>query len=70
MKITIAYTEDSGADAAASVAALLKVLPGARVKQSEKHPPFKHYYLTTRQTAIETIPPGGEVDKPNTNVVK
>lgn len=70
MKITIAYTEDSSTDAAASVAALIKMFPGARVKQSEKHPPFKHYYVTTRQKAMEIIPPGGEIDKLYAAVVK
>lgn len=49
MKITIAYTEESSAAAAASVAALKEVLPGVKVKKSEKHPPFKHLYLTTDQ---------------------
>ena len=54
MKITIAYTEESSAAAAASVASLKEVLPGIKVKKSEKHPPFKHIYLTTpKETAVK-----------------
>lgn len=70
MKITIAYTEESNADAAASVAALKEVLPGAKVKKSEKHPPFKHIYLTTpKETDAKRIS-SGEVDNPVCPMVK
>ena len=62
MKITIAYTEESSADAAASVAALQKVLPGVKVKKSEKHPPFMHLYLTTPKESKVKRLSAGEVD--------
>lgn len=46
MKITIAYTSASEKEAAAAVAAIRSVLPGADPKYREKHPPFKHIYIT------------------------
>lgn len=64
MKITIAYTEESSAAAAASVAALKEVLPGVKVKKSEKHPPYKHLYLTTPKETDAKRFSGGEVDNP------
>lgn len=64
MRISIAYTEESCADAATAVAALKKALPGVKVKKSEKHPPFKHIYLTTpKETDVKRFS-GGEVDNP------
>ena len=62
MKITIAYTEENNAAAAASVAALKEVLPGVKVKKSEKHPPFKHLYLTTPKESEVKRLSAGEVD--------
>ena len=62
MKITIAYTEESSAAAAASVAALKEVLPGVKVKKSEKHPPFTHLYLTTPKENEAKRLPDDEVD--------
>ena len=47
VKIKIAYTPDEKKDAAASVAALLKALPSARIRRGDQHPPFRHFYITT-----------------------
>lgn len=48
MKFTIAYRPEEGPDAAAALAALRRLHPGARVHKNDAHPPFKHIYLTTK----------------------
>ena len=48
MKITLAYIAEEEEAAAADLAALLQVHPGAKVRKSDRHPPWKHIYLTTR----------------------
>lgn len=47
VKIKIAHTPEEEKDAAASVAALLQILPGARIRRQDQHPPFRHIYITT-----------------------
>ena len=47
MKVTIAYLPTEEGEAA--LAALLQLYPGAKVRKSERHPPFKHIYLTTKK---------------------
>lgn len=49
LKITIAYLTEEEKEAAASVAALRQLHPGAKIRKSEAHPPFKHIYLTTKK---------------------
>lgn len=49
MKITIAYIPDEEEAATTSVAALRRISPGMKVRESERHPPFKHIYLTTKK---------------------
>lgn len=48
MKVKISYKPEEENDAAATVAALLQVLPGAKVRKIDRHEPFIHTYLTTR----------------------
>ena len=47
MKVKISYKPEEEKEAAATVAALLQVLPGAKVRKSDRHAPFIHTYLTT-----------------------
>ena len=47
VKIKIAHTPEEEKDAAASVAALLQILPGARIRRQDQHQPFQHIYITT-----------------------
>ena len=49
VKITIAYIPDEEEAATTSVAALRRISPGMKVRESERHPPFKHIYLTTKK---------------------
>lgn len=49
MKITIAYTPSEEPEAAAIAAAVRAICPGIMARESERHPPFKHLYLTTRK---------------------
>jgi len=49
MKIKISYKPEEEKEAAASVVALLRVLQGAKVRESDRHAPFKHTYITTRK---------------------
>jgi len=49
LKITIAYISAEEQDAAAVMAALLRLLPGVRVHKNESKAPFLHIYLTTRK---------------------
>lgn len=52
MKIKISYKPEEEKEAAASVVALLRVLPGAKVRKSDRHAPFLHTYLTTTKPEI------------------
>lgn len=47
MKVKISYLPEEEKKAVASVVALLRVLPGAKVRKSDRHAPFIHTYLTT-----------------------
>ena len=48
MKITIAYIPDEQETVTTSVAVLRNIFPDIKVRKSERHPPFKHIYLTTK----------------------
>lgn len=48
MKHKISYLPEEEQEAAADLAALLSHHPGAKVRKSDAHPPFKHIYLTTK----------------------
>lgn len=53
MKIKISYKQDEEKNAGAAVMALLRVLPGAKVRKSDRHAPFIHTYLTTPKSEDE-----------------
>ena len=48
MKIKISHKSEEQKEAAAAVAALLRLHPGATVRKSDRHAPFLHVYLTTK----------------------
>lgn len=48
MKITIAYIPEQEQEAAAIVAALLHLIPGAKVRKSDRNKPFHHVYVYSR----------------------
>ena len=48
MKVKISYLPEEEQEAAADLAALISQHPGAKVRKSDTHPPFKHIYLTTK----------------------
>lgn len=50
MKITIAFTDMEQQEAATIVAVLRRLQPGVKVRESDRHPPFKHIYLTTKKS--------------------
>lgn len=49
MKISIAYIPAQEEGTAAIVAAILRLFPGAKVHESDRHAPFHHIYITTRK---------------------
>jgi len=49
MKITISYIGAEEQEAAAVVAALRSLLPGAKVRKKNAHAPFIHVYFTTKK---------------------
>ena len=49
MKITISHTAAEEREAAGILAALLRLLPGARVHKAMDKPPYIRIYLTTRR---------------------
>jgi hypothetical protein len=52
MKVTVAYRADDPIDtmSARTVYAVLRLVLGKmKVKESDRHPPFRHLYLTTRK---------------------
>lgn len=49
MKITIAFLPDEAWIVTGLVAFVNHLCPGAKVRKSERHPPFKHVYLTTKK---------------------
>lgn len=46
MKIKISHKPEEQKEAAATVAALLRLHPGATVRKSDRYAPFLHVYLT------------------------
>ena len=53
MKITLAYIPDEEETATATAAVLRQLHPGAKVRKSDRHPPFKHIYLPLK--SLKTI---------------
>lgn len=49
MKITLAYIPEEESAASIVVADLQRKHPGAKVRRSDRHPPFKHIYLSTEK---------------------
>lgn len=49
MKIKLSYLPEEEREAGAALSALLRLIPGAKVRKSDAHPPYKHLYLTTKQ---------------------
>lgn len=49
MKIKISYKSDEEKEATASVVAFLKLHPGATVRKSDRHDPFRHIYIATQR---------------------
>ena len=49
MKITVAYIAEEQEEAAAALAVLRRLHPDGKVRKSDRHPPFKHIYLTTKK---------------------
>ena len=49
MKITIAYLPEEERKAKLFQAVALGIIPGAKVKESDRHAPFKHIYLTSKK---------------------
>lgn len=48
MKITIAYRADETPAAQAVAADIRRLLPAVKVRESDRHPPFKHVYMTVK----------------------
>lgn len=49
MKIKISYKSDEEKEATASLVAFLKLHPGATVRKSDRHDPFRHIYIATEK---------------------
>lgn len=49
MKITIAYLPEEARKAKLLLTVALDVIPDAKVRESDRHAPFKHTYITTRK---------------------
>jgi len=56
VKITLAYIPGEEPEAAADLAALVDRHPTARIRKSDRHPPFKHIYLAINST-LDCGPP-------------
>lgn len=52
MKITLAYLPAEEQEAVATVKAFQHLHPGAKIRKSDRNPPFKHLYLTVRSAGI------------------
>lgn len=51
MKHTIAYLPEEEPEAASDLEELRRRHPLAKVHKSDRHPPYKHIYLTTKKPA-------------------
>ena len=49
MKITIAYLPEEERKANLMKSIALGIIPGAKVKESDRHAPFKHIYLSSKK---------------------
>ena len=49
MKVKITYLPEEEVAAAADLAALQLRHPDAKVHRSDRHPPYKHIYLTAKE---------------------
>ena len=49
MKVTIAYQPGEEREADTLMRAAASLMGPVRVRESNRHPPFKHIYLTTRE---------------------
>lgn len=49
MKVTIAYQPGEEREADILMRAAASLMGPVRVRESNRHPPFKHIYLTTRE---------------------
>lgn len=49
MKIKISYKPEEEKRATAAVVAFLRLFPGATVRKSDRHAPFRHIYITTKE---------------------
>lgn len=48
MKVTLAYLLPEEREANIIVGELRRLHPSAKVRKSDRHPPFRHIYLTTK----------------------
>ena len=48
MKVSISYMEDESREADLIYRAVRDMLPSIKVRKSDRHPPFKQLYLTTK----------------------
>ena len=54
MKITIAYLPEIDQEAAESArAAIEQLFPGAKIKDKEDHPPYRHIYFKSYTKGIQ-----------------
>lgn len=49
MKISFSFLLEEQEEAAACVAALRQLQPGIMVRESDRHSPIRHVYLTTKK---------------------
>ena len=54
MKVKISYTASEAKKADALAADIRKLLPNASVKRSDRHPPYRHMYISesTQSTCV------------------
>lgn len=54
MKIKISYKPEEEKKATAAVVAFLRLHPGATVRKSDRHAPFHHIYIATKEHLTDT----------------
>lgn len=54
MKIKISYKPEEEKKAVAAVVAILRLHPGATVRKSDRHAPFHHIYIATKEHLTDT----------------